>query len=45
MDTPTQRMLKIGKASIGLIGLDIALNRHWLTSSTLTMQQTFFLAL
>lgn len=27
MDTPTQRMLKIGKASIGLIGLDIALNR------------------
>ncbi len=27
MDTPTQRMLKIGKATIGLIGLDIALNR------------------
>ncbi len=27
MDTPTQRMLKIGKASIGLIGLDIALNK------------------
>ena len=25
METPTQRMLKIGKASIGLIGLDIAL--------------------
>jgi len=27
MDIPTQRMLKIGKASIGLIGLDIALNK------------------
>ncbi len=27
MDTPTQRMLKIGKATIGLVGLDIALNR------------------
>jgi len=27
MDTPTQRMLKVGKATIGLIGLDIALNR------------------
>ncbi len=27
MDTPTQRMLKIGKATIGLIGLDIALNK------------------
>ena len=27
METPTQRMLKIGKASIGLIGLDIALNK------------------
>ena len=27
MDTPTQRTLKIGKASIGLIGLDIALNK------------------
>lgn len=27
MDTPTQRILKIGKASIGLIGLDIALNK------------------
>lgn len=27
MDTPTQRMLKIGKASIGLIGLDVALNK------------------
>ncbi|AGF80018.1 hypothetical protein UWK_03502 [Desulfocapsa sulfexigens DSM 10523] len=26
MDTPTQRMLKVGKATIGLIGLDIALN-------------------
>jgi hypothetical protein len=26
MDTPTQRMLKIGRATIGLIGLDIALN-------------------
>ena len=27
MDTPTQRMLKIGKSTIGLIGLDIALNK------------------
>jgi len=27
MDTPTQRMLKVDKASIGLIGLDIALNK------------------
>jgi Thioredoxin domain len=27
MDTPTQRMLKVGKATIGLIGLDIALNK------------------
>ncbi len=27
MDTPTQRMLKIGKVTIGLIGLDIALNK------------------
>lgn len=27
MDIPTQRMLKIGKSSIGLIGLDIALNK------------------
>ncbi len=27
METPTQRMLKIGRTSIGLIGLDIALNR------------------
>ncbi|MCF8057406.1 MAG: thioredoxin family protein [Desulfocapsa sp.] len=27
MDTPTQRMLKIDKATIGLIGLDIALNK------------------
>ena len=27
MDIPTQRMLKIGKATIGLIGLDIALNK------------------
>ncbi len=27
MDTPTQRMLKIGKATIGLIGLDIAINK------------------
>jgi Thioredoxin domain len=27
MDTPTQRMLKIGKATIGLIGLDIVLNK------------------
>jgi len=27
MDTPTQRILKIDKASIGLIGLDIALNK------------------
>ncbi len=27
MDSPTKRMIKIGKASIGLIGLDIALNR------------------
>ncbi len=27
MDTPTQRILKIGKATIGLIGLDIALNK------------------
>ncbi len=27
METPTQRTLKIGKATIGLIGLDIALNR------------------
>ncbi len=27
METPTQRTLKIGKASIGLIGLDIALNK------------------
>ena len=26
MDTPTQRMLKVGKVTIGLIGLDIALN-------------------
>ena len=26
METPTQRMLKVGKATIGLIGLDIALN-------------------
>ncbi|MBU0944335.1 MAG: thioredoxin family protein [Proteobacteria bacterium] len=26
MDTPTQRMLKVGKATIGLVGLDIALN-------------------
>ena len=27
MDTPTQRILKIGKASIGLVGLDVALNK------------------
>ena len=27
MDTPTQRLLKIGKSTIGLIGLDIALNK------------------
>jgi predicted thioredoxin/glutaredoxin len=27
MDTPTQRMLKIGKVTIGLIGLDIVLNK------------------
>ncbi len=27
MDTPTQRLLKVGKATIGLIGLDIALNK------------------
>ncbi len=27
MDIPTQRMVKIGKATIGLIGLDIALNK------------------
>ena len=27
MDIPTQRILKIGKATIGLIGLDIALNK------------------
>lgn len=27
MDTPTQRILKVGKASIGLVGLDIALNK------------------
>jgi len=27
MDIPTQRMLRIGKSSIGLIGLDIALNK------------------
>lgn len=27
MDTPTQRTLKIGKASIGLVGLDVALNK------------------
>lgn len=27
MDTPTQRMLKVGKTTIGLIGLDIALNK------------------
>jgi hypothetical protein len=27
MDTPTQRMLKVGNATIGLIGLDIALNK------------------
>lgn len=27
MDAPTQRMLKIGKATIGLIGLDVALNK------------------
>ncbi|MEN8199683.1 MAG: thioredoxin family protein, partial [Thermodesulfobacteriota bacterium] len=27
MDSPTQRMLKVGRATIGLIGLDIALNR------------------
>lgn len=26
MDTPTQRMLKVGRATIGLMGLDIALN-------------------
>lgn len=27
MELPTQRTLKVGKATIGLIGLDIALNR------------------
>ncbi len=27
MDTPTQRTLKVGKATIGLVGLDIALNK------------------
>ena len=27
MDTPTQRTLKVGKATIGLIGLDIVLNK------------------
>jgi len=27
MDIPTQRMLKIGKATIGLVGLDIVLNK------------------
>ncbi len=26
MDIPTQRMLKVGRATIGLVGLDIALN-------------------
>lgn len=27
MDSPTQRMIRIGKTTIGLIGLDIALNK------------------
>ncbi len=27
MDTPTQRMLKVGKTTIGLVALDISLNR------------------
>ena len=27
MDTPTQRMIRIGKTSIGLLGLDIAINK------------------
>lgn len=27
MDSPTQRMIRIGKTSIGLIGLDIAFNK------------------
>lgn len=27
MDTPTQRMIRIGKTSIGLLGLDIAVNK------------------
>ncbi len=27
MDSPTQRMIRIGKSSIGLIGVDIALNK------------------
>lgn len=27
MDTPTQRMIKVGKISIGLVGLDVALNK------------------
>lgn len=27
MDSPTQRMIRIGKNSIGLIGIDIALNK------------------
>ena len=27
LDTPAQRMIKVGKASIGLIGLDTALNK------------------
>lgn len=27
MDSPTQRMIRIGKISIGLIGVDIALNK------------------
>ena len=32
METPTQRMLKIGKTTIGLIGLDIALNKALATT-------------
>lgn len=44
MDTPTQRMLKIGKATIGLIGLDIALNKAFAENIPVDMASEYLYA-
>jgi len=41
MDTPTQRMLKVGKATIGLVGLDIALNKALAEEISVTNASNF----